>query len=184
MKILLKDVIALDLNVSDLLCSYFMKTVMFWISEELSTSIWKPEHLISCFMRCFRRLIFYVKYSVCPHYFIPSNNLFENKIKGQMREILLNRLNILNSYGWQCILFSEQISKFDMLAYGISNEPRFLHVRSVEAFVCSLIDLADYFPWKNTLFLEKGIHRILSTKSSKIKSIYTFYISRYCYRSH
>ncbi|XP_052076794.1 uncharacterized protein LOC127714800 [Mytilus californianus] len=53
MKILLKDVIASNLNVSDLLCSYFMKTVMFLISEELSTSIWKPEKIDILFHEMF-----------------------------------------------------------------------------------------------------------------------------------
>lgn len=32
-------------------------------------------------MRCFNRLIYYVEYSICPHFFVPDNSLFENKIK-------------------------------------------------------------------------------------------------------
>ncbi|VDI46964.1 Hypothetical predicted protein [Mytilus galloprovincialis] len=180
MKILLKDVISQDLDVKDLLCSYFMKTVMFWISEEFSTSIWKPENLISCFVRCFRRLIYLVEYSVCPHYFIPKNNLFENKIKGQSQQILSNKLNILNSYGWRCILFSNQFSNFDVLAYGISKEPRCLHVQSVQVLLCSIMYYADNFSWTNYLILEKGIQMILSITSSKIKYLYANYMSTLC----
>ncbi|XP_052076793.1 cyclic GMP-AMP synthase-like [Mytilus californianus] len=105
MKIILKDVINIDRHCKYLLCSYFMKTVIFWISEEFSTSIWKPENLISCFMRCFRRFIYFVEYSMCPHYFIPKINLFDNKIKGQSQQILLNKLHILNSCSWQCVEF-------------------------------------------------------------------------------
>ncbi|XP_063414860.1 cyclic GMP-AMP synthase-like [Mytilus trossulus] len=83
LKILLKDVISTYTECEDLLCSYFLKTIMFWISEELPQSIWKPETLIHCFMRCLRRLIYSVDYSICLHYFIPENNLFENKIEGR-----------------------------------------------------------------------------------------------------
>ncbi|XP_052076787.1 uncharacterized protein LOC127714792 [Mytilus californianus] len=183
LKILLKDVISLALDVKDLLCSYFMKTVMFWISEESSTSIWKPENLISCFMRCFRRLIYYIEYSMCPHYFIPENNLFENKIKGQSQQILLNTLHVLTSYGWQCILFSGQISNFDSITNNIREEPRCLHVRNVEALLFSNIHVLDKMLY-NKFILENGIYRVLSINSSKIKSLFAYYISRYCYRSH
>ncbi|XP_071124029.1 cyclic GMP-AMP synthase-like receptor 2 [Mytilus edulis] len=101
LKILLKDVISTYTKCEDLLCSYFLKTVMFWISEELPQSIWKPENLIHCFMRCLRRLIYSVDYTICSHYFIPENNLFENKIEGRARGILLDTLYKLHSYGWR-----------------------------------------------------------------------------------
>ncbi|VDI53644.1 Hypothetical predicted protein [Mytilus galloprovincialis] len=48
-------VIATYIECENLLCSYFLKTIMFWISEELPQSIWKPENLIHCFMRCFKK---------------------------------------------------------------------------------------------------------------------------------
>ncbi|XP_063416265.1 uncharacterized protein LOC134697908 [Mytilus trossulus] len=82
LKILLKDVIATYAECENLLCSYFLKTIIFWVSEELPQSIWKPENLIHCFMRCFSRLIYSVDYSICLHYFIPENNMFEDKIQG------------------------------------------------------------------------------------------------------
>lgn len=51
MKILLKDVINIDLQ---------CKGYIFWLSEELSTSIWKSKNLMPCSVRCVRRLIYYV----------------------------------------------------------------------------------------------------------------------------
>ncbi|XP_052076791.1 uncharacterized protein LOC127714797 [Mytilus californianus] len=176
LKIVLKDVIALDVYCKELLCSYFMKTIMFWMSEELPLSIWKPENLISCFMRCFRRLIYYVEYSVCPHYIIPENNLFENKIKDHAQEMLFNKLICLNNYGWQCILKSDQIS--------INNEPRCLHVYSVKHLLSPVIDAAANLLSKRKLRMEKAIHLVLSMKSSKIKYLYTHYISKYCLNGH
>jgi hypothetical protein len=38
--------------------------------------------------------------------------MFENKIEGHERQVLLGRLNVLSSYGWRCILMSNQLSKY------------------------------------------------------------------------
>ena len=116
MKILLKDVIDSDDDCKGLLCSYYIKNIIFWVSEELPLSIWRPENLISCFMKCFERLLYCVEYSMCPHYFIPGINMFENKIEGNEQQVLLGRLNILYRYGWRCILLSEQLSKYRVIS--------------------------------------------------------------------
>ncbi|XP_052077129.1 uncharacterized protein LOC127715146 [Mytilus californianus] len=177
---ILKDVIALDVDCKELLCSYFMKTVLFWICEELPLSIWRPENLISCFMACFSRLIYYVEYSVCPHYFIPENNLFENKIHGHAHKTLLNRLHILYSSGWQCILKSEQMPNFNALAFDIINESSCLHVKRVEKLLISVMFGADTLQKTFCFLLEKVIYKVLSSKSSRIKILYTYYLSKFC----
>ncbi|XP_052075896.1 uncharacterized protein LOC127713985 [Mytilus californianus] len=69
-----------------------------FVPIEISPSIWRPENLLCNFMRCFKRLIYSVENSACPHYFIPENNLFENKIKENAQQKLINKLHILNSY--------------------------------------------------------------------------------------
>ncbi|XP_052076604.1 uncharacterized protein LOC127714574 [Mytilus californianus] len=183
MKILLKDVIALDIDCKELLCSYFMKTILFWICEELPLSKWKPENLIFCYMRCFRRLIYCVEYKVCPHYFIPENNLFENKIQGQAQETLLNKLYILKSYGWQCILLSDQISNLNVLASDKSKETRYLDAMSVKRLLDSQTLSCDIFLNIVHSVLEKVIYKVLSTKSSKIKYLSTYYLSKFCFKS-
>ncbi|XP_071124025.1 cyclic GMP-AMP synthase-like receptor [Mytilus edulis] len=93
-KILLKDVITTFSECKELLCSYFLKTILFWVSEELSQSAWKPDNLIPCFMQCFNRLIYCVEYSICLHYFIPENNMFANKIEGRALVPVFNLLGI------------------------------------------------------------------------------------------
>ncbi|XP_071133708.1 cyclic GMP-AMP synthase-like receptor isoform X2 [Mytilus edulis] len=52
LKILLKEVIEKDLDLKGILCSYFLKTLMFWMSEESDQSIWRPDNIIQCFMAC------------------------------------------------------------------------------------------------------------------------------------
>ena len=133
MKILLKDVIDSNDDCKGLLCSYYIKNIIFWVSEELPLSIWRPENLIYCFMRCFERLLYCVEYSMCPHYFIPEINMFENKIEGHERQILLGRLKVLYSYGWRCILLSKQLSKYRVISSNIlsaSNE-RMEYIKSI-----------------------------------------------------
>jgi hypothetical protein len=79
LKHLLKEVIEKNPRLKGLLCSYFLKTMLFWLSEELDTSFWTPPNLLLCFDYCFRRLVYCVKYCILPHYFIIGNNLFEDR---------------------------------------------------------------------------------------------------------
>ncbi|XP_063438859.1 uncharacterized protein LOC134719850 [Mytilus trossulus] len=137
LKIILKDVIATVSECEDLLCSYFMKTIVFWISEELPQSVWKPDYIIPCFMRCLSRLVYCVEHSVCIHYFIPENNMFENKIVGRARGVLLENLYVLHSYNWRCILLSDQISYFDFSLSNFPIEPRALYSKEVEKMLSS-----------------------------------------------
>ena len=55
---LLKEIIKKNENVDKLFCSYFLKTVIFWLSEELEENFWTPNNLLNCFMLCLKRLIY------------------------------------------------------------------------------------------------------------------------------
>ncbi|XP_071146310.1 uncharacterized protein [Mytilus edulis] len=183
LKIILKDVVANDSECKDLLCSYFLKTIIFWISEELPSSVWKPNNLIHCFMRCLNRLVYCVEHSVCSHYFIPENNLFENKIEGRARDVLLNKLNTLHSYGWRCILFSDQISNFDVAMWNFPSEPFALYVNDVKKIVQSSILYWANFFLKNyselDIFNTGLLHNIRCYQFS-LKQLYAYYISQRC----
>ncbi|XP_071124015.1 uncharacterized protein [Mytilus edulis] len=184
LKIFLKDIIDTDTECTELLCSYFMKTMMFWMSEEFSPSIWKPENLISCFMRCFRRLSYYVKYSVCPHYFIPEHNLFENKIKAHAQENLLSKLYLLNTYDWRCILLSDQISSFQEKSFDCTIKSSNFHIHTVKQLTSTNRVKAEDFRSTFSLNAKKLISRILSIESYKIKKMYIYNISKFCLKSN
>ncbi|XP_071147303.1 uncharacterized protein [Mytilus edulis] len=185
LKIILKDVIANVSECKDLLCSYFLKTIIFWISEELPSSVWKPDNLIHCFMRCFNRLVYCVEYSVCLHYFIPENNMFEKKIEGRARDVLLNKLNTLHSYGWRCILFSDQISNLAVSMWNFPIEPFILYVNDVKKIVqsvmlyCGNSSLESYS--KLDIFNTGILHNIWCHHFS-LKQLYAYYISQKCRR--
>ncbi|XP_071124084.1 uncharacterized protein [Mytilus edulis] len=187
LKILLKDVIATDTECADLLCSYFVKTIIFWISEELPQSVWKPDNLIPCLMQCFNRLIYCVKYSACVHYFIPENNMFENKLEGRAREILLDKLYTLHSCGWQCVLFSDQLSNFYVSKW----------MDYTELYILDTIDIANslnskllYWTYnmtddnieRETYLNNRVIRQIVSCDQSSLKYFYTYYMSLWCAR--
>ncbi|XP_071147327.1 uncharacterized protein [Mytilus edulis] len=179
LKIILKDVIANDYECKDLLCSYFLKTIIFWISEELPSSVWKPDNLIPCFMRCFSRLVYCVEHSVCLHYFIPENNMFENKIEGRARDVLLKKLNTLHSYGWRCILFSDQISNFDVAMWNFPIEPFTLYVHDVEKIVqSSNLYIANSLSYSELDILNTGL--LHHCHHFSLKQIYAYYISQSC----
>ncbi|XP_076071372.1 uncharacterized protein LOC143042796 [Mytilus galloprovincialis] len=160
-----------------------MKTILFWICEELPLSLWKPENLISCYMRCFRRLIYCAEYACCPHYFIPENNLFGNKIHGKAQKLLLNRLYILNSYGWQCILLSDQISKLYAVPSDSSMETSYSYPKSVQRLLNSDMLILETATNPFKFLIERVIYKVLLGKSSTIKYIYAYYMSIFCGQS-
>jgi hypothetical protein len=65
LKLLLKEVIKKNQNVDKLFCSYILKTVIFWLSEELEQNVWTPNNLLNCFMLCLKRLIYLVFLNHC-----------------------------------------------------------------------------------------------------------------------
>ncbi|VDI30051.1 Hypothetical predicted protein [Mytilus galloprovincialis] len=182
MKILIKDVLSTYSECKDLLCSYFLKTIIFWISEELPLSVWKRENLIPSFMRCLNRLIYSVEYSVCLHYFIPENNMFENKIEGRPRKILLEKLSNLHSYGWQCILFSDQIFNFNVSKMDFHIESHTLYALLVDKTIRSgLMCLANNLSTttaEDWSVFKRGIQHIASFDKSSIKYLFAYYMSR------
>ncbi|XP_061165696.1 uncharacterized protein LOC133174612 [Saccostrea echinata] len=104
LKIFLKEVI--NNNVEEpLLCSYFMKTTMFWLIQ-VGHLNWRPNNLLECFWMCFKYLILCVYRCKFANFFIPQNNMFSYKIVGVARESLLEQLNQYYRIGVACLLHS------------------------------------------------------------------------------
>ena len=103
LKLFLKEAIDANEDVKGLLCSYFLKTALFW-EITASPQNWNPLSLLSCFWKCFCRLLQWVRSSYCPNYFIPENNMFHGKIEGTNRDKLLQHLNTLYYEGYRSLL--------------------------------------------------------------------------------
>ncbi|VDI82539.1 cyclic GMP-AMP synthase [Mytilus galloprovincialis] len=93
LKIMLKEIIETHSDSKGILCSYFLKTVVFWVSEEFQRDKWRPDMIIPCFMACLARLAYCVEHSNLPHYFIPEINLLEDKLVSHNTTDLKNLLN-------------------------------------------------------------------------------------------
>ena len=108
LKVFLKEAIDANKEVKGLLCSYFLKTALFWEITH-SSNEWNPSSMLSCFWNCFRRLLQWVNCSYCPNFFIPENNMFGGKIgeRGEEksnRDKLLKHLTTLYNEGIECLL--------------------------------------------------------------------------------
>ncbi|XP_062592426.1 uncharacterized protein LOC134253852 [Saccostrea cucullata] len=110
-KIFLKEVINFQNN-THVLCSYFIKTSVFWIIQSKMSLAWIPENLLSCFWECFKLLIFFVHTGECPNFFIPDNNMFRLKVTGSVQTSLFSHLYNLYCEGISCLLLSPTFSNY------------------------------------------------------------------------
>jgi hypothetical protein len=77
--LILKEIISQHEEISELLCSYFLKTTLFWVIEETQRSIWDPKYMMLCFHLCLERLMKFIIDENCPNYFLPLNNMFNGR---------------------------------------------------------------------------------------------------------
>ena len=95
MKIILKEFIKLKCSaINFVLCSYFIKTFLFWKYETTSLTFWCPENLREClkfllieFSKCIRQ-------GKLMHYFIPRFNLLSVKLTREAQSELLQIIDM------------------------------------------------------------------------------------------
>jgi hypothetical protein len=97
LKLSLKNIIDRNDKVKGLLCSYFMKTAVFWLSEEISINTFQLQNLFHCYFLSLDKLITWVKCCYCPNYFIPEHNMFRGKINQSNSRLLLTMLERLRN---------------------------------------------------------------------------------------
>lgn len=103
LKIFLKEVISVK-NSTSPMCSYFLKTAMFWVIQNDKTIIWRPNNLLHCFWNSFKLLVHWIYTGYCPNFFIPENNMFKEKVTGYTQSLLFEQMYDLYNEGIQCIL--------------------------------------------------------------------------------
>ncbi|KAK3100183.1 hypothetical protein FSP39_015889 [Pinctada imbricata] len=103
LKILLKEVIEEESDIKGLLCSHYMKTLVFW--EIIDTNIpWIPSLLLQHSWNCFRRLLSWIKNGYCPNFFVPENNMFFPRIHGRDKLTLMHFLCRIYGDGYLILL--------------------------------------------------------------------------------
>nr|XP_022346225.1 uncharacterized protein LOC111138503 [Crassostrea virginica] len=98
-----------------LLCSYHMKTAIFWAIQQNTIAHWCPQNLLAGFWVCFKLLLKWVYEGVCPNFFIPENNMFLNKVHGEAQRNLFTQLYGLYEEGIAFLLQSPSISSYIMV---------------------------------------------------------------------
>nr|XP_034322927.1 uncharacterized protein LOC117688746 [Crassostrea gigas] len=110
LKLFLKEIINNALGDEDkLLCSYHMKTAVFWAIQQNTLPQWCPQNLLAGFWVCFKLLLKWVYEGISPNFFIPENNMFLSKIHGQAQTSLFRRLYGLYKKGIALLLHSPSI---------------------------------------------------------------------------
>ena len=95
LKIYLKEVLGSFEEINDLVSSYFMKNVLLWEIQTNRENNVGADSLLQVFRNCLQRLYTYVEEANCPSFFIPENNIFENRIYGKSQYKLQNILKLL-----------------------------------------------------------------------------------------
>ncbi|VDI73421.1 Hypothetical predicted protein [Mytilus galloprovincialis] len=174
MKILLKEIIEQNADLKGLLCSYFLKTLMFWISEELEPNVWRPDNIIPCFMACIQRLLYCVRYSNLPHYFIPENNLFYSRFNAMSKAKLSTILQNVYDQGINCFASSETLQDYQTQIYHITNPLIRANFRTNQQKNYDLINI------KKVHLLYNFLHH---SRTGLSRGLFAFYISKACWFS-
>ena len=104
-----------------LLCSYHMKTTLFWAIQQNTIAHWCPQNLLAGFWVCFKFLLKWVYEGYCPNFFIPENNMFLTKVHGVAQMNLFTQLYCLYEKGIAFLLQSPSIGSYIM---GVLCNPR------------------------------------------------------------
>lgn len=173
----IKETLKETIGDDDILCSYFMKTVMFHAIENTSQMLWQDKNLFYCFWFCINILIAWVRAGFCPNYFIPANNLFKRKVHGQHQQILLDLLENYGKMKWLCLSLGnfykpsiwEELCNISMQAFLV--RPLTVH----ETFMYTAFEIFEALGREN---LTRGNiskrFNLLSTSKSDFEELFTY----------
>ncbi|XP_060073590.1 uncharacterized protein LOC132553367 [Ylistrum balloti] len=109
----------------DILCSYFLKSIIFYAVENTTSSLWTEKNTLICIRFCLAVLIAWVKAGYCPNYFVQNNNLFQRKVVGENRQKLLHFLMDCYDLNWpRTSLSVESVKLLDLETLLLKDQER------------------------------------------------------------
>ena len=135
MKLLLKEFVKTNCaeKHKNVLCSYFIKTFLFWQFETTDPLFWRPTNLSGCAMYLLHEFYICIKSGVLRHYFIPRFNLLDIKLTQDAQNELLYLLGKVREIGiailGQCKSLSGVFSSFHEIREGIQTPNRLTDFR-------------------------------------------------------
>lgn len=174
LKIILKEIVDKQEDLKGLLCSYFLKTMLFWIIEESQPSVWIPANIIPCFKACLQRLLYCIEYSTLLHYFIPDNNLFYLRFNYNNKRNLIHILSHLHNIGIHWFYLSDTLNDYSELTYyNMSNNDDIHHVKK------NLETILDYRVQFYGNQFKNLMHGLLYYSRTDLSaSLFTLFLSR------
>ena len=121
MKLILKEYVKTKCaeKYKSVLCSYFIKTFLFWQFETKDLSFWQITNLTGCIMSLLREFYICIQTGVLRHYFVPRFNLLEIKLtpdaKTELLQIFGNVIQTGISAIAQCHSLSGVFSNFILM---------------------------------------------------------------------
>ncbi|KAL4224205.1 hypothetical protein ACF0H5_017658 [Mactra antiquata] len=84
---------------SQILSSYVIKNIMFWLAEDIPRKKFRQKHLIARVMDALKMLHNYVMTKSLPNYMQPDRNLFTNKINDAEQQHLIQKIELIQCKG-------------------------------------------------------------------------------------
>lgn len=136
---LLKNFKMIHLKNPDILCSYFMKTVILWMSDVLPKEWWNPSRLIESFYKSLFILQSMYRNHCLPNYFIPQNNMIDHKERKDCLGLADTIHSILSS-GRMKEIIAELLCEEELgvVQQVVNNVPKHIPVRSCRN-LCTLV---------------------------------------------
>lgn len=159
LKLLIKEIVSsVDENNDPLLCSFFVKTVLFWTIQYKTSLRWTPADLLVCFWNCMKYLLHCVYRGYLPNFFLPENNLFITKVRGRSQQELFDNLYKLYRMGFPCLFYSKTLRAYLERAFF---NLKYIPSTDEEDFVSEVDEDKE-------LFYEIGTHDAFNTYCSDI----------------
>ena len=113
MKLMLKEFVKTKCaeKYKSVLCSYFIKTFLFWQFEKMDRSFWRIENLIGCIIYLFNEFNRCIQIGVLRHYFVPRFNLLQIKLTPDAQTELLKIFGKVIETGISIIEQSKSLSR-------------------------------------------------------------------------
>ena len=119
--ILLKTIVMHELSRPNVLCSYHLKTLLFWQCEKIQGSEWTTHTGLAASMLCaLDELLLCVASQYLPHYFIPECNLFDH-IHPDFLQDVARILNHIRSKPLRCWLDFNKRYRFVVSGIHVKN---------------------------------------------------------------
>ena len=140
MKLLLKEFVKTNCaeKHTDVLCSYFIKTFLFWQFETTDKLFWQPPNLSGCMIYLLHQFYTCIESGVLRHYFIPRFNLLAIKLTPEAQTELLYLFGKVIEIGMpileQCKSLSGVFSTFYKIRDGMQSANRLTALRKRRIF--------------------------------------------------